>query len=45
MVIDDAYDADGDGYKAILVLIKRFDPRTTGSMLREYMEVVNPRDQ
>ena len=26
----------------ILIMIQRFDPKTTGSMLREYMDVVSP---
>ena len=28
---------DADGYKAILMMVKRFDPKTTGSMLRSFM--------
>ena len=41
-LMEEEADLEADGFKAILMLIKRFDPKSTGSMLRAYMEVVNP---
>ena len=41
-LVEEAENVEADGFKAILLMIQRFDPKTTGSMLRQYIEVVSP---